>query len=73
MSGALIATLAWLLAALSLGFVPLRWRVATGWALAALGVPVLGWLTLGFGPFAGGAALATGLALLHFAPRLRGG
>lgn len=65
---ALLATL-WLLAALALARVPLRWRPATGWTLATLGVPLLGALTYLHGPLAGVAALTAGATLLALAFR----
>ena len=44
---------------------------AASWVLVASGIPVLGWLTLHWGPMAGVSALACGAVLLSRPPLAR--
>lgn len=73
MSAALIITLAvalgWLALACLLPLLRTRHRPRAFWALVATGVPVLGWLTLNWGPVAGVAGFTLGLAVLFWPPR----
>lgn len=67
MSLALVATFLWFLGANVAAMLPSRdrhWRRA--YALIALGVPLLGWLTLAHGPVAGILALAAGASVLRW-------
>ncbi|RMC36420.1 DUF2484 family protein [Paracoccus alkanivorans] len=45
-----------------------RHQARSFWAVIFLGVPVLGWLTLHWGPVIGVAAFVLGLCLLLFQP-----
>ena len=58
------AMLGWSLLASMIPLLPSRYRFSAFWAMIALGVPVLGWLTLHWGPGAGVAAFAFGLWLV---------
>ncbi|MDP5305549.1 DUF2484 family protein [Paracoccus spongiarum] len=73
MSPALLITLAvaggWLALACLLPMLRAVHRPRAFWALVATGVPVLGWLTLNWGPVAGVAGFAMGLAVLFWPPR----
>ena len=73
MTGLPILTLAvsacWLLLACLLPFFRPHHRARAFWALVAVGVPVLGWLTLNWGPMLGVAGFALGLAILFWPPR----
>lgn len=59
----------WLLAGALRGFLPLDQRAPAMWVLIFTGVPLLGWLTMNWGPTAGLAACAVGAAVLMRAPR----
>lgn len=59
----------WLLLACALPWLRPAHQPRALWGLVALGVPVLGWLTLNWGPMAGIAGLALGLAALFWPPR----
>lgn len=61
--------LAWLALACFLPWLRAHHRPRGFWALVAMGVPVLGWLTLNWGPMAGVAGFAMGLAVLFWPPR----
>lgn len=54
----------WVLLAALIGFLRPHHRLAAFWIVVVLGVPVLGWLTLNWGPSVGVGAFALGLALL---------
>lgn len=54
----------WLCLAASLPRLRTSWRLRLFWLLIAAGVPILGWLTLHWGPTAGIGAFAIGLWLL---------
>lgn len=69
----LVAGGGWLLLACLLPWLRLHHRARAYWALVALGVPVLGLLTLHWGPMAGAASLTLGLAILFWPPRRHGG
>lgn len=63
----LSAACLWLIAANLIAMLPSRdhhWRAA--YALIALGIPLLGWLTWESGPFWGMAFLAAGASLLRW-------
>ncbi|MEY1555998.1 DUF2484 family protein [Yoonia sp. R2331] len=63
----IVLGLIWLVAANLLGMIPSRdnhWRRA--YVLIALGVPLLGWITLEFGPWIGLAFLAAGSSVLRW-------
>ncbi len=67
MSAALIAACLWVCIACVLGLMPSRdhhWRVAYG--LIAVGIPILGWVTLTLGPVWGLAVLAAGASILRW-------
>jgi hypothetical protein len=67
MSLPLILALVWLVAANVLALIPSRddhWTRA--YVLIALGVPLLGWLTVANGPVAGVLALAAGASVLRW-------
>ena len=67
----LIAAIVWLILALLIPlFAPHR-RGLTTRIMVALGVPVLGWLTLRGGPTAGLLALTLGVAVLFWRPFAR--
>lgn len=66
----MILVLLWLIAANIIGILPSRrshWPQA--YALIAVGVPLLGWLTLAHGPLAGLLALAAGASVLRWPVR----
>ncbi|MFO1139465.1 MAG: DUF2484 family protein [Paracoccus sp. (in: a-proteobacteria)] len=63
-----LAALLWVGAACLLPFSRLRWRYAVLWILVISGVPVLGWLTLLYGPACGVLFLLLGLSLLVWPP-----
>lgn len=71
MSAPLVLFVLWGCAACGLAVISPQWRQRVGWALALIGVPILGWLTLRHGPLVGAGAFALGLAALYWAPRLR--
>lgn len=57
----------WLIAANVIGMLPSKdhhWRAA--YALIALGIPLLGWVTFAAGPFWGLALLAAGASVLRW-------
>lgn len=60
----LVAAVLWVAMAWPLPRLPGRMRRRLGWGLALAGVPVLGLLTLNWGPGLGVAGLGIGLALL---------
>ena len=67
MSGAVILGLVWLVAANVIAMLPSRdhhWRAAYG--LIAVGVPILGWVTLLNGPLWGLAFLIGGASVLRW-------
>ncbi|MDO5632255.1 MAG: DUF2484 family protein [Paracoccus sp. (in: a-proteobacteria)] len=68
---ALLASGVWLLVALLIPFVSLRWRAAVVWGMVLAGVPILGWLTLHWGPGPGIAGFVLGLLALYLPPRRR--
>jgi hypothetical protein len=68
---AVAATLLWLVLALVIPRLPLRHTGATLWLLALAGVPVLGLLTLHWGPGPGFGGFALGLLVLARAPLRR--
>ncbi len=55
---------AWLCLAMLMPRITLRHGSRLFWALVIAGVPILGWLTLYWGPTAGVAGFALGLLLL---------
>ncbi|MFV0384021.1 DUF2484 family protein [Paracoccus sp. (in: a-proteobacteria)] len=59
----------WVLLACLIPLLRFGHRAPAIWAMAILGVPVLGWLTLHWGPGIGVAFFALGLALLLRQPR----
>lgn len=63
------AILGWLVLACLLPNLRAHHRPRAQWALVASGVPMLGWLTLNWGPMAGSAGFALGLAALLWPPR----
>ena len=77
MSAAFVLTCLWFVVANVIAMLPSRdhhWTAAT--VLFALGVPLLGWLTLEHGPVAGMVALGMGASvlrwpLIHLSRRLR--
>lgn len=78
MSLSFALTCLWFIVANVIAMLPSRdhhWRAA--YVLFALGVPLLGWLTVEHGPVAGMVALAMGASvlrwpLIHLSRRLRG-
>lgn len=71
---ALAVTGLWLvLAGLAVTALPRRWHHRAARALVLAGVPVLGWLTLAWGPGPGVAGLAVGVPLLLLLGRHRAG
>lgn len=68
-----LATLAgaalWLIAARLIPSLRERHRGAAFWALVLTGVPMLGWVTLNFGPGAGVLGFALAVAALALGPR----
>lgn len=62
----------WLLMACLLPYLRPHHRPRAFWAMVATGVPVLGWLTLHWGPMLGVAGFALGLAALFWPPRRHG-
>jgi len=67
MSGAVILGLVWLVAANVIAMLPSRdhhWRAA--YALIALGVPLVGWITYKAGPLWGFAFLLGGASVLRW-------
>jgi hypothetical protein len=73
MSISLITAFVWLIAANLLAMVPSRdnhWRRA--YALIAVGVPLLGWVTYENGPWIGLICLAAGVSVLRWPVRYLG-
>ena len=68
MTGGIIIALAlsglWLLAAVVLPLLDLRSRHIATWLLVIFGVPLLGWLTLHYGPSAGVLGFLLGTLIL---------
>lgn len=67
MTAALVAAGLWMVAANLVAFLPSRdrhWRAA--YALVAVGVPILGWVTWTNGPYWGIVLLAAGVSLLRW-------
>lgn len=67
MSGPLILAFLWAVAANLIGMLPSKrshWPQA--YALIALGIPILGWLTLRHGPLIGLLALIAGMSVLRW-------
>jgi len=67
MTSALIVALIWLVAANFAGMVPSRdnhW--ARAYALIAVGIPILGWVTWQNGPIVGLVFLAAGASMLRW-------
>lgn len=62
---AIAAAAAWLVLALSLPFVPRRWRADCFWLAVVAAVPLLGWLTWAWGPGPGVAGFLAGLLALR--------
>lgn len=62
----------WVLAANLPLLVADRWRRAAGYALVALGVPILGFVTWQAGPVWGLILLGIGAALLRWSPLMLG-
>ncbi|SET41151.1 DUF2484 family protein [Paracoccus homiensis] len=65
--------LGWLVLACLLPRVKEPHRQRGLWALIGVGVPILGWLTLNWGPMAGVLGFAVGLAILFHPPKRHGG
>ncbi len=59
----------WLLAGALRGYLPFDQRTRAMWVLIFAGVPLLGGLTMSWGPTAGVAGFAVGLAVLIWPPR----
>ena len=67
MNAALITACLWLVTANGIALLPSRdhhWRAA--YALIAVGIPVLGWVTWTNGPYWGMAVLAAGASVLRW-------
>lgn len=62
--GSVAAAAAWVLLASLIPYLRQRHRFVAFWTMIVLGVPVLGWLTLYWGPLVGVGAFALGLWLL---------
>lgn len=58
----------WLCLAVVMPWIRTQYRQRLFWALFVTGVPILGWLTLYWGPTAGVASLAIGMWLLFRRP-----
>lgn len=70
MSPSLIAAALWAVAANVIGMIPSKkghWPAA--WGLIAVGIPIVGWVTLQNGPFIGLAVLAAGISILRWPVR----
>lgn len=65
---ALLMVVIWAVAASLVPFLRLRWRATAFWAVVALGVPALGWMTFVWGPGPGVLALVLGLSILVWQP-----
>lgn len=63
-----VAVAAWLILARLAGSLRRRQRQRAVWALVAAGVPILGWLTYGWGPLAAIGFLSLGLLVLMRLP-----
>ncbi|SIS66365.1 DUF2484 family protein [Paracoccus saliphilus] len=63
-----VMALSWMVLAALLPRVAWRYRAPAFWGMIVMGVPVLGWLTLHWGPGIGVAAFAIGLCVLLFQP-----
>ena len=70
-TAALLLAGLWLVVALLAPVILPRHANAASWVLVASGIPVLGWLTLHWGPMAGVSALACGAVLLSRPPLAR--
>ncbi len=70
-TAAILVTWLWLACRLPRLREPNRQRAQ--WVLIAFGVPILGWLTLNWGPMIGVASFAFGIVALVFPPGRRGG
>ena len=66
MTNSLIAACLWGLIATIVAVGPRRFHWPAAWALIAVGVPVVGWVTYENGPIAGLLVLAGGLSVLRW-------
>lgn len=64
----LLALTGWLALACAIPFLRLHQQPRLFWLSVMLGVPLLGWLTLHWGPLCGGGAFVLGLWVLVRAP-----
>jgi hypothetical protein len=67
----LVLVCVWLVSAAAAGLSPARYHWAAAWVLIATGIPLLGLVTLAFGPVWGLIGLAAGVTILR-GPILRG-
>lgn len=70
MTPSLIAAALWAVAANLIAMMPSKrghWPAA--WGLIAIGIPIVGWVTLQNGPFVGLAVLAAGASILRWPVR----
>ncbi|MFN3524913.1 MAG: DUF2484 family protein [Paracoccus sp. (in: a-proteobacteria)] len=68
---ALAVTALWLVLACAIPRLNRRNRQSASWAMALAGVPILGWLTLQWGPGLGILGFALGLLVLYRPPLRR--
>jgi hypothetical protein len=59
-----VVVLAWVVLASLIPYLRDRYQFNASWLMVALGVPVLGWLTLNWGPGIGVGAFALGFCVL---------
>lgn len=66
MTVSLIAACLWALIATAVALGPRRFHWRAAWALIAMGVPVVGWVTYQNGPIVGLLVLAGGMSVLRW-------
>ncbi|MBT9247063.1 DUF2484 family protein [Gemmobacter fulvus] len=66
MTASLTVACLWALVATLIAMAPRRWHWPAAYALALVGIPLLGWITYENGPFWGMLALAGGASVLRW-------
>ncbi len=66
MTISLVLACIWVLVATAIALAPRRFHWPGAWVLVALGVPLLGWVTLQNGPWVGLIVLAGGVSVLRW-------